>query len=663
MKAKVLVEVKKEVEKMLEAGFIRACRYTEWISSVVPVQKKDGRWWVCVDFRDLNRATPKDEYPMPIAETLINAAAGHQILSFMDGNAGYNQIFMAPEDIHKTAFRVPGAVGLFEYVVMTFGLKNAGVTYQRAMNHIFHDLIGNLVEIYIDDVVVKSASVEGHLDDLRQILERTRKFGLRINPKKCAFGVSVAQFLGFLVHERGIEIGLKSQEAVRTMVPPTTKKELQQLIGKINFVRRFISNLSGRIEPFMELVKIKTNEEFRWGAEQQRAFKEIKEYLLRPPVLVPPQQDRPFYIYVSVGDTSIASVVVQLYDGKERVVFYLSRRMLDAETRYPDMEKLCLCLFFTCTKLRHILLSAEVIIICKSDVIKHMLSAPVLKGRLGKWMFALSEFDIRYQPAKAVKGQVLADLIAERVNTNIAALSVRAWAMYFDGSVCGDGCGISILLVSPRGATYSFSIRLPTICTNNLAEYEAVHKGMELLLEAGAEAIEVFGDSKLVISQLTEEYRCESELLFLLWVQCQELIAQFRYINFYWIPRDRNAEANDLAQLASGYKTDGSNHQVYLLDQRDWRADIFNYLKDSARGAPNRIRYKAMRYVLIGDDIFYRTLEGLLLKCLGPVESNRLLHEVHEGMCGTHQSAHKMKWLIKRSGYYWPTMLEDCFKY
>jgi hypothetical protein len=97
----------------------------------------------------------------------------------MDGNAGYNQIFIAPEDIHKTAFRVPGAVGLFEYVVMNFGLKNAGATYQRAMNHIFHDLIGNLVEIYIDDVVVKSASVEGHLGDLRQVLERTRKFGLR----------------------------------------------------------------------------------------------------------------------------------------------------------------------------------------------------------------------------------------------------------------------------------------------------------------------------------------------------------------------------------------------------------------------------------------------------------------------------------------------------
>jgi hypothetical protein len=171
MKAEVLVEVKKEVEKVLEVEFIRPCKYAKWISSVVPVQKKDGRWRVCVDFRDLNRATPKDEYPMPVAETLINATAGHKILSFLDGNAGYNQIFMAPEDVNKTAFRVPGAVGRFEYVVMTFGLKNAGATYQRAMNYIFHNLIGKLVEIYIDDIVVKSVSVEGHLGNLRQVLE------------------------------------------------------------------------------------------------------------------------------------------------------------------------------------------------------------------------------------------------------------------------------------------------------------------------------------------------------------------------------------------------------------------------------------------------------------------------------------------------------------
>ena len=212
----MLFRSKKEIEKMLKAGFIRPCRYAEWISSIVPVEKKDGRWRVAIDFRDLNRATPKDEYPMPVAETLINAAAGHKVLSFMDGNAGYNQIFMAPEDIHKTAFRVPGSVGLFEYIVMTFGLKNAGATYQRAMNYIFHDLIGKLVEIYIDDVVVKSASVEGHLEDLRRVLDRTRKFGLRMNPKKCAFGVTAGQFLGFLDRK---STRLNSSHITRSRMP------------------------------------------------------------------------------------------------------------------------------------------------------------------------------------------------------------------------------------------------------------------------------------------------------------------------------------------------------------------------------------------------------------------------------------------------------------
>jgi ribonuclease HI len=186
-------------------------------------------------------------------------------------------------------------------------------------------------------------------------------------------------------------------------------------------------------------------------------------------------------------------------------------------------------------------------------------------------MFTLSEFDIRYEPVKAVKGQALAYLITKRINTNIAIVSVRAWAMYFDGSACEDGCCIGVLLVSPRRVTYSFLVRMSAPRTNNLAEYEAVRRGMELLLEAGVEAVEVFGDSKLVVSQLTEEYRCESKSLFPLWMQCRELKTQFRYINFYWIPRSQNAEVNDLAQKASGYKAipDKADFLVQFLELGD----------------------------------------------------------------------------------------------
>jgi len=232
----ILGEIKDEIQKMTEAGFIRPCRYAMWISNIILVRKKNDQLRVCIDFRDLNKA-PKDEHLMPVADLLVDAAVGHKMMSFLDGNAGYNQILMAEEDIFKTAFRCLGNIGLFEWIVMTFGLKNAGATYQRAMNYIFHDLIGKMVEVYIDDVVVKSALPETHLANLRQVLERTRLHGLKMNPKKCAFGVTAGQFLGFMVHEHGIEVGDKSKNAMMTMTPPANKKQLQSLIVKLNYIR------------------------------------------------------------------------------------------------------------------------------------------------------------------------------------------------------------------------------------------------------------------------------------------------------------------------------------------------------------------------------------------------------------------------------------------
>jgi hypothetical protein len=153
----------------------------------VLVEKESGKLRVCIDFRNLNRATLKDEYPMPIADTLINNASGNRIISFLDGNAGYNQIFMAEEDAAKTAFICPGFIGLFEWVVLTFDLKNAGATYQRAMNLIFRELLGNIVEVYIDDIVVKSVEFSSHIADLRKAFDKMHRYGLKMNPRKCAF--------------------------------------------------------------------------------------------------------------------------------------------------------------------------------------------------------------------------------------------------------------------------------------------------------------------------------------------------------------------------------------------------------------------------------------------------------------------------------------------
>jgi hypothetical protein len=262
--------IKEEIDRLLKDKFIQPCRYVEWVSNIVPVEKKNiDKIRVCVDFRNLNKATPKDEYPMPIVELLINRASGNRMISFLDGNAGYNQIFMAKEDVSKTAFRCPSFVGLFEWIVMTFGLKIAGATYQRAMNMIFHDLLGTILKVYIDDLVVKSASFENHMADLRLVFGKMRKYGLKMNPLKCTFGVSASQFLAFIVHEHEIEVDPKKVQAVKKIKEPTCKKDVQSLLGKINYLRRFISNMAGRVESLLPLVQLKHEKEFIWRGTSQ----------------------------------------------------------------------------------------------------------------------------------------------------------------------------------------------------------------------------------------------------------------------------------------------------------------------------------------------------------------------------------------------------------
>jgi hypothetical protein len=265
MAPNIILKVKEEIERLVAANFIRPARYVEWLSNIVPVMKKNGKLRICVDFRNLNNATPKDEYPMPMANLLVDGVAGYQILSMMDGHSGYNQIFIVEEDVHKTAFRCPGSIGTFEWIVMPFGLKNAGETYQRAMNLIFHDMLHKFMEVYIDDVVVKSQTFEEHIECLEKAFLRMRRHQLKMNPLKCAFGVKARNFLGFLVHDRGIEIDKNKAKAIIQAKPPTNKKELQRLLGQINFLRRFISNVAGRTKAFSPLLKLKSNEEFVWG--------------------------------------------------------------------------------------------------------------------------------------------------------------------------------------------------------------------------------------------------------------------------------------------------------------------------------------------------------------------------------------------------------------
>ena len=225
---KVLTErveaVAVEVEKLLKAQFIRAVYYPNWLANVVLVKKSNGKWRMCVDFTDLNKAYPKDSFPLPRIDTLVDSTSGYELLSFMDAFSGYNQILMHPEDQEKTSFITDR--GLYCYKVMPFGLKNAGATYQRLVNKMFQGQIGRNMEVYVDDMLVKSTELGNHAHDLHEAFETLKQYGMKLNPVKCAFRVSSRKFLGYMVSSRGMEANPEKIQAILEMQSPKTTKQL-----------------------------------------------------------------------------------------------------------------------------------------------------------------------------------------------------------------------------------------------------------------------------------------------------------------------------------------------------------------------------------------------------------------------------------------------------
>jgi ribonuclease HI len=294
---------------------------------------------------------------------------------------------------------------------------------------------------------------------------------------------------------------------------------------------------------------------------------------------------------------------------------------------------------------------------------------PILNGRIGKWILALSEFKLKFESTKAMKGQIIADFITKHRDPSIDLLEITPWALFFDGSSCGKGGGGWIFLISPRGEMFEFAIPIQPTVTNNQAEYEALLRGLQYLKEAGAVSVEIYGDSELVIKQLNGQYECKSDALRNYYEECREILKSFQFVILQHIPREHNEEANRLAQSASGYR---KNQEAFAMEvfafggdltEDDWRKEIIDYLEDPSRKVSRKLRYKAIKFVLLDGSLFYKSLDGVLLQCLGLEEEKKMMSEVHDGLCGAHQSACRMKWVIRQAGCFWPTMLEDCFEY
>ena len=229
MRTEWLLKIKEEVTKQLKVGFIKPIHQDRWIANVVLVPKKNGKVRMCVDFRDLNKTCPKDDFPLPHIDVLVDNTAGSALMFFMDGFSGYNQIKTAHKDMTKTIFTTEW--GIYYYTVMPFGLKNAGATYQRMATTLLHDMMHNEIEVYVDDMILKPKGSEGHIINLRKFFEMIKESTLKLNSQKCTFGVTAGKLLGFLVSDRGTEIDPSKIKVMLEMPPPKGKKEIRGFLG------------------------------------------------------------------------------------------------------------------------------------------------------------------------------------------------------------------------------------------------------------------------------------------------------------------------------------------------------------------------------------------------------------------------------------------------
>ncbi|KAL5565429.1 hypothetical protein UlMin_028593 [Ulmus minor] len=671
-----------EVDKLLKADFIREANYPEWIANVVLVKKANGNWRVCVDFTDLNKACPKDSFPLPRIDQLVDATAGHELLSFMDAYSGYNQIRMHQPDQEHTAFLTDQ--GLYCYKVMPFGLKNAGATYQRLVNKMFKQQIGKTMEVYVDDMLVKSLKADEHINNLRESFEVLREYKMKLNPAKCAFGVTSGKFLGFMVNHRGIEANPAKIQALLNMESPRKVKEVQSLTGRVAALNRFISRATDKCQPFFRALR--KGKDFSWTAECEQSFQELKTYLGRPPLLSKPQEGESLILYLAVSKGAVSSALIREEEGVQWPIYYTSKSLLDAETRYPEVEKLALALMIAARKLRPYF-QAHTIIVPTKFPLKQILQKPDTSGRLAKWSIELGEFDILFKPRTAIKGQALADFIAEftyqPTNLELAKELVPSpsslWHLYVDGSSTDNCSGAGVILVSPEKVRLSCALRFRFKATNNQAEYEALLAGLRLAKEVSARHLLIYSDSQLIVNQVNSEYQAKGEKMASYLEKAKELLGQFDIVTITQIPRNENTNADALARLATGLEDsllktvpleildepsiDKRQQVDAISDKPTWMDPIIAYLRDGTlpqdKFEARRLRYRSARYFLDKDKLRKRSFSSPSLTCLNEDQAKYVLQEVHEGVCGNHSSGRALAHKVLRQGYYWPTIQAD----
>ncbi|XP_022018817.2 uncharacterized protein LOC110918844 [Helianthus annuus] len=457
--------------------------------------------------------------------------------------------------------------------------------------------------------------------------------------------------------------------------------DIQQLNGRLIALNRFLSKVADRSLPFMKVLKdCLQTDRFKWTPEAETAFQEMKDYICKLPTLATPVPGEDLLLYLFASKTSISAVMMVEREARQILIYFISRTLKVPEERYMPLEMLALALVFASRRLRRYFQGHKITLMTDQPLQK-VLRRPELLGRLAKWAVELGEHSLEFKSRTAMKGQILADFMAEVPEDEEKELlkwealekeekekeGEAVWKLLTDGASSEEGSGAGITLISPEGIELTYAIRLDFENTNNIAEYEALLAGIRLAKKMKAKHVEANTDSQLVVKQYQGECEAKDSTMAQYVAKVKETAKAFKTFKLEYIPRGRNRKSDALSKLASvAFDHLAGEIKVEILTspsldaeevaaiesaQETWMTSIVDW-------AARKVRVKALQYELIDEELYRRSYLGPSLKCVENEEAKYVIREIHEGICGMHSQPRTVVAKAMNAGFYWPRMYE-----
>ncbi|KAD4981988.1 hypothetical protein E3N88_18659 [Mikania micrantha] len=407
-------ELSSQLQELLDKGFIRPS-FSPWGAPVLFVKKKDGSFRMCIDYRELNKLTIKNRYPLPRIDDLFDQLQGATCFSKIELRSGYHQLRVNDEDIPKTAFRT--RYGHYEFVVMPFGLTNAPAVFMDLMNRVCRPYLDQFVIVFIDDILIYSKTEQEHEDHLRKVLELLRAEQLYAKFSKCEFWLKEVHFLGHVINRDGIHVDPAKIEAIKNWTTPSTPTAICSFLGLAGYYRRFISNFSKIALPLTTLTQ--KSQAFIWGQKQEDAFQLLKQKLCNSPILSLPEGSDDFIVYCDASNLGLGCVLMQ----RDKVIAYASRQLKVHVKNYTTHDLDLGAVVFALKIWRHYLYGTKCVIYTDHKSLQHILNQKELNMRQRRWVELLTDYDceIRYHPGKA---NVVANALSRK--ETVKPIRVRA---------------------------------------------------------------------------------------------------------------------------------------------------------------------------------------------------------------------------------------------